>query len=339
MTTVYANGRSILHKGDGFVQTCPIPDVCKTPSPAGPVPIPYVNVAMDSNLAKGSKKVKVEKKMAAIKGANLSTSTGDEGGTAGGGIVSSKIKGKLTWAAQSSDVKIEGKGVVRFLEICLHNGNKCNTGGNANLGAPSVGLTYGEDSPCQVCGKPAGHKLPSDRKSEAKAKKSYKNAPASRTGAGGRETGYMAGNLMAKDKSGRMVTLRASSGHTPGGFQPLPPSAGNNLVGKNPWTTVGGRKIMIHPNRGDSRPPGNCAAPKMINAAIEQGLTPVSMTEFWRGPTAGPYSDGNHYESCETCKRILPSLLCPEPPPKGSEKKRAKQAAKGAPPQIDAHVR
>lgn len=60
MPTVFANGLSILHKGDGLVQTCAIPDVCNTPTPAGPVPIPYVNVAMDSDLVDGTQEVKVE---------------------------------------------------------------------------------------------------------------------------------------------------------------------------------------------------------------------------------------------------------------------------------------
>ena len=122
MPTVYANGRSIIHKGDGFVQTCPIPDVCKTPTPGGPVPIPYPNIAMDSDLADGAKKVTIEGNPPALDSSNLMTSTGDEAGTAGGGIISSKFKGKLTWVMGSVDIKFEGKGVVRFLDICMHNG-------------------------------------------------------------------------------------------------------------------------------------------------------------------------------------------------------------------------
>lgn len=35
------------------------PDVCKTPSPAGPIPIPYPNIAGTHDLSKGSKKVKI----------------------------------------------------------------------------------------------------------------------------------------------------------------------------------------------------------------------------------------------------------------------------------------
>ncbi len=59
-TNVDANGRSILHKGHGKTHTCAPPDVCKTPSPGGPVPIPYVNIAMDSNLTDGAETVKIE---------------------------------------------------------------------------------------------------------------------------------------------------------------------------------------------------------------------------------------------------------------------------------------
>ena len=97
MPTVFANGRSILHAGDGLKHTAAPPDVCKTPSPGGPVPVPYVNIASDGDLAKGTKKTKIEGKSVALESSNLSTSMGDEPGTAGGGIVSSKTKGKMTW--------------------------------------------------------------------------------------------------------------------------------------------------------------------------------------------------------------------------------------------------
>lgn len=138
MSSVYANMRTIIHKGDGLVQTAPVPDVCKTPSPGGPVPIPYPNIAKDSDLAKGTKKVKIEGKSVALKTSNLSTSTGDEAGTAGGGIVSSKTKGKVTWTVASVDVKFEGKGVVRFLDVTMHNGNMGNTAG-ADQGSAGAG--------------------------------------------------------------------------------------------------------------------------------------------------------------------------------------------------------
>ncbi len=163
MSKVYANGRSVVHKGDGQVNTCAVPDVCKTPSPGGPVPIPYVNVARDGDLAKGSKSVSIEGNPAALKDSNLSTSSGDEPGTAGGGLISSKTKGKMTWASASIDVKFEGKGVIRFLEPTQHNGNTFNTA-LIQQGSPSV--AYGDDPldhpDCPYCKQPKkDHKLDS----------------------------------------------------------------------------------------------------------------------------------------------------------------------------------
>lgn len=86
----------------------------------------------------------------AIESSNLSTSTGDEPGSAGG-IISSKTKGKLTWQTRSLDVKFEGKGVVRFGDITLHNGNSFNTAFMQNGG---TGFAYGDDfkDACPICG-------------------------------------------------------------------------------------------------------------------------------------------------------------------------------------------
>jgi hypothetical protein len=99
--------------------------------------VPYVNVAKDGDLADGTKTVKIEDNSVALKSSSLMISTGDEGGTAGGGVVSSKIKGKMTWAVSSTDVKFEGKGVIRFMDTCLHNGNASNTGGQPQQGNPT----------------------------------------------------------------------------------------------------------------------------------------------------------------------------------------------------------
>lgn len=161
MSKVYANGRSVVHKGDGQVNTSAAPDVCKTPSPAGPVPVPYVNVARSGALAKGSTSVFIAGHPIALQDSNLSTSSGDEPGTAGGGLLSSKTKGKLSWGSASIDVKIEGKGVVRFMDTTLHNGNTFNTA-FIQQGSPQV--AYGDDPldgpGCPYCTEPkSDHKL------------------------------------------------------------------------------------------------------------------------------------------------------------------------------------
>jgi cobalamin biosynthesis Mg chelatase CobN len=62
----------------------PLPDVCETPSPpAGPIPIPYPNIAKSSDSSSASKTVKTEGKMVSAK-ENFEKSVGDEAGTSDG---------------------------------------------------------------------------------------------------------------------------------------------------------------------------------------------------------------------------------------------------------------
>jgi hypothetical protein len=118
--TTFANTRGIAHKGSGGMSPV-FPDVCKTPTPGGPVPIPYPNIGKSSDTSKGPKSVKTDKKMPMVKGAVYSTSTGDEAGTAGGGVVSGKTKGECEYMMYSFDVKFEGKNVCRMGDPLFHN--------------------------------------------------------------------------------------------------------------------------------------------------------------------------------------------------------------------------
>ncbi len=128
--TIKVNGLTLCHKGSGGISTATAPDVCKTPAPGGPVPIPYPNVAYSKHLRKGTKTVKVDGgNPAAIKGSEFATSTGDEPGTAGG-VKSGTVKGKATWLSFSPDVKMEGKPVCRLTDKMLMNhGNTVNMAG------------------------------------------------------------------------------------------------------------------------------------------------------------------------------------------------------------------
>lgn len=117
--TVAVNKRSVVHK-DSNGTAMAFPDVCKTPSPAGPIPIPYPNIAMSKDTAQGSKTVKMDGNPIMLQGSNFSTSTGDEAGSAGG-VVSSCNKGKAEFVAYSFDVKVDGKSVPRQLDLMLQN--------------------------------------------------------------------------------------------------------------------------------------------------------------------------------------------------------------------------
>ena len=141
---------SVVHKTSNGV-TIAFPDVCKTPSPAGPIPIPYPNIAMSSDTAKGSKKVKADGQSFCLKDSNFKMSTGDEAGSAGGGVVSNKIKGKAEFVNYSFDVKVEGKNVARAFDLMLHNDK--NTPPFPVLQPPVISIIMDEKPECLICGK------------------------------------------------------------------------------------------------------------------------------------------------------------------------------------------
>ena len=119
MPTVFANSKGVVHKSSGGMSTV-FPDVCKTPSPAGPIPIPYPNIGMASDTSSGPTKVKTDGEMPMTKGAKYSTTSGDEAGTAGG-VMSSKFKGAAEFMMYSFDVKFEGKNVCRLGDPMFQN--------------------------------------------------------------------------------------------------------------------------------------------------------------------------------------------------------------------------
>jgi len=117
--TVFANSRGVSHAGSSG--TSPIfPDVCKTPTPAGPVPIPYPNIGKSSDASSGPTSVTTDGQMPMTKDAKYMMSTGDEAGSATG-VMSSKIKGACEFMLYSFDVKFEGKSVCRLGDSLFHN--------------------------------------------------------------------------------------------------------------------------------------------------------------------------------------------------------------------------
>lgn len=147
--SVGVNKLSIVN-ADTNGTTIAFPDVCKTPAPpAPPIPIPYPNIAMSSDTAKGTKKVKVEGKPVCVKDSNFKKSTGDEAGTLKG-IASNKNMGKAEFVNFSMDVQFEGKNVPRSFDLMLHNDK--NTPPFPVLQGPVIALGGSEGKPkCRVC--------------------------------------------------------------------------------------------------------------------------------------------------------------------------------------------
>lgn len=146
-THIVVNGLGLTYKGTVGISTATIPDVCKTPSPGGPVPIPYPNIAQQSSLKGGTKTVKAKGKMIAVKGSQYSRSNGDEAGTAGG--VKSSVNMKATdWITYSFDVKMDGKNACRHTDKKFHNNqNTVDLQGNVD---PAVALAAARETLVEI---------------------------------------------------------------------------------------------------------------------------------------------------------------------------------------------
>ena len=124
---VFANSREITCQSGSSKSIAAFPDVCMTPpeNPATPpgIPVPYPNFGMASDTTKGSKNVKINSNPVMLKNqSHFKKSTGDEAGCAAKkGVMSSKITGKVYFVSWSPDVKVEGKNVVRHLDMTTHN--------------------------------------------------------------------------------------------------------------------------------------------------------------------------------------------------------------------------
>ena|SRR6187455_25314 len=112
-----------------------MPDVCKTPTPAGPVPIPYPNTAQLPMAVQTTVKVSVMNMPALVVTSKIPLSSGDEAGTAGG-VVSGMFIGEVSFKKGSSKVMFEGKGVLHVSAVSGHNGSNANAPGGM-IAAPS----------------------------------------------------------------------------------------------------------------------------------------------------------------------------------------------------------
>ncbi|MDY6994214.1 MAG: DUF4150 domain-containing protein [Pseudomonadota bacterium] len=137
-TTVNINGRSLTHKKSNGFSKSTLPDVCKTPSPGGPVPVPYpVIVSFSKDLVKGTKTIKVEGKMAANKGSQFKNCIGDEPGTVKG-VKSNTHRKEAKWITSSPNVKLEGKAACRLGDkMFMNHGNTACLGGETQLSSKS----------------------------------------------------------------------------------------------------------------------------------------------------------------------------------------------------------
>lgn len=152
---VFANGNEIVAKSSGNKSIAAMPDVCLTPPtpPAGPIPIPYPNFSLSSDLTDGSKTVKIGGKEAGLKNkSNHKKSNGDEAATKsqGMGIVTANIQGKTYYCGWSMDVKFEGKNVPRFMDMTTHNHSSVpQNSASTTMSVAEKAIAAGEEPTCE----------------------------------------------------------------------------------------------------------------------------------------------------------------------------------------------
>ena len=116
---------------NGGAQTSASPDVCKVPTPAGPVPTPFVNMATTQMADPGGlvSKVLVANMPALNQASKIMMSNGDQPGTVGG-VASNKIMGQVQFMNGSTKVMVGGKPAVRVGVMTGQNGAPVNAVGS-----------------------------------------------------------------------------------------------------------------------------------------------------------------------------------------------------------------
>jgi hypothetical protein len=224
-TQVYANGKDIAAKAGDGKSVVAMPDVCLSPPspPAGPLPIPYPNNGMASDITEGSKNTMIGNQEVALKHQSyMKQSTGDEAATKGlgMGVVTHQIQGKVNFLAWSMNVKFEGENVPRHMDLTGHN----ETGADPANGPPWLwaDLVAFADSDGKVC---------EDQKQDAKKK----CAGAAPHPDGGLDCSKNPG---CKEASACVLTPKNRDGK----HCCHPGSTGHHLVEVHCFTAVGGRK-------------------------------------------------------------------------------------------------
>lgn len=144
-TKVSVNSRTVVHASSNGI-AAGFPDLCKTPTPAGPIPIPYPNIAKSSDTDQGSESITVDGNPIMLEESVFKTSMGNEAGSAGG-VVSNTTKGKAKFVNYSLNVSAEGQAVCRMGDLMLQNKGPSspNTPPSPEIQPPSMVVASSDD--------------------------------------------------------------------------------------------------------------------------------------------------------------------------------------------------
>ncbi|MBF0529505.1 MAG: DUF4150 domain-containing protein [Deltaproteobacteria bacterium] len=100
------------------------PDVCLTPSPAGPVPIPYPNTAQQNMGAPAVIKVLYDGAPAHNLNTKIAQTTGDNAGVSGG-VASGTVMGPAQHVTGSFTVLSGGMPATKMTSVSIQNSTNC----------------------------------------------------------------------------------------------------------------------------------------------------------------------------------------------------------------------
>jgi len=139
MITININGLTLCHKGSGGVTHNTLPDVCKTPPLA--IPVPFENEAYSCDLIKGTSSVFADGgNMIANFGSCFAKSVLDEPGSMGG-VKSGTNRAEADWISHSFDVFFEGKPACRLTDkMFMNHRNTVNMAGLCQATLPEMNV-------------------------------------------------------------------------------------------------------------------------------------------------------------------------------------------------------
>lgn len=101
-------------------QSMAFPDVCLTPTPAGPVPVPYPNIAMTPMAVGAAYNVLIDCMPAHNMGTSVPLTNGDNAGVATG-VASGMVMGPARHLTGSFTVLLGGKPATKLTSMSLQN--------------------------------------------------------------------------------------------------------------------------------------------------------------------------------------------------------------------------
>lgn len=99
-------------------------DVCQVPTPAGPVPTPFPNIALPPTADPAAEKILISGMPALNLSSEMNPTNGDQAGAAGG-VVSGVIMGPAKFTMGSMTVMFQGQPAVRLSGPTTQNQNNC----------------------------------------------------------------------------------------------------------------------------------------------------------------------------------------------------------------------